>query len=269
MQREADSPKEHGPQALPTPARTAAWLEAEIQRLHARNTELEREKADAEAFAGMAAHELLAPLVMIDAYAAMVCNRADGELHADSRRDLDALRRSAAETRLLAETLLQHARSTGRLLERRPIDVNSLLRGCLTLLAPEIHSRGAEVHVATLPEVSGEETLISALFTNLLSNALKYGPPARGTIFVDATSLSACWRFSVQSQGETIPVEDRERIFEPYIRGRGERRACGAGLGLTICRHIVELHGGEIGVSTADDGDNRFSFTLPASDRSR
>jgi signal transduction histidine kinase len=264
MQREADITMEHGLQALPNPTRTAALLEAEIQRLHARNTELERDKTDVEAFAAMAAHELLAPLVTIDAYAAMVSNRADGELHADSRRDLDALRRIAAETRLLVETLLQHARSTGRPLQRRPIDVNSVLRGCLTLLASEIHSREAEVQVGTLPEVSGEETLISALFTNLLSNALKYGPPARGTIFVDATSLSASWRFSVQSQGATIPVEDRQRIFEPHNRGRGERRACGAGLGLTICRHIVELHGGEIGVSTADDGDNRFSFTLPA-----
>ena len=254
---------EHGPQALPRPARTVDLLEAEIQRLRARNTELEREKSDADARAAMAAHELLAPLVTIDAYAAMVFNRADGELHADSRCDLDALRRSAAETRLLVETLLQQARCTGRPLQRRPIDVNRVLRGCLTLLAPEIHSREAEVQVATLPEVSGEETLISAVFTNLLSNALKYGPPTRGTIFVEATSLRACWRFSVQSQGATIPVEDRERIFQPYNRGRGERRARGAGLGLTICRQIVELHGGQIGVSTADDGDNRFCFTLP------
>ena len=241
----------------------AALLEAEIQRLYARNSELEREKADAEVFAAMAAHELIAPLVTIDAYAALVSNRAEGELNADSRRDLDALRRSAAETRLLVETLLQHARSTGRPLRRRPIDVNCVLRGCLTLLASEIHSRGAEVHVATLPEASGEEPLISALFTNLLSNALKYGPRARGKILVDATSEGSYQRFSVQSQGVTIPVEDRERIFEPFHRGWGERRAHGAGLGLTICRLIVERHGGQIGVGTADGGDNRFSFTLP------
>ena len=241
----------------------AALLEAEIQRLHARNTELEREKADAEVFAAMAAHELVAPLVTIDAYAALVSDRAAGELNADSRRDLDALRRSAAETRLLVDTLLQHARSTGRPLQRRPIDVNCVLRECLTLLAPVIHSRGAEVHVATLPQVSGEQALISAVFTNLLSNALKYGPRARGKILVDATSEGAYLRFSVQSQGATIPVEDRERIFEPFHRGWGERRAHGAGLGLTICRCIVERHGGQIGVSTADGGDNRFSFTLP------
>ena len=127
---------ERAPQAAPAQARTVPLLEAEIQRLHARNTELERQKADAEAFAAMAAHELVAPLVMIDAYAAMVSNRVDEELHADSRRDLDALRCSAARTRLLVETLLQHARSTGHRLQRLPVDVNLVLRGCLSLLAP-------------------------------------------------------------------------------------------------------------------------------------
>ena len=68
----------------------------------------------------------------------------------------------------------------------------------------------------------------------------------------------------MQSQGPTIPAADRERIFGRYHRGRGERRARGAGLGLTICRHIVERHGGQIGVTAADRGANRFYFTLPA-----
>jgi signal transduction histidine kinase len=257
MHREADITIEHR-------AQTMSLLEAEIERLHARNAELEREKADAEAFAAMAAHELLAPLVMIDAYAGMASRRVDPELDADARRDLDALRRSAARTRLLAETLLQHACSTKRPLQRHRIDLNCVVHGCLTLLAPEIRSREAEVQVAMLPEVTAEETLISAVFANLLGNALKYGPRTGGKILVDAAAESAGWRFSVQSQGATIPAEDHERIFEPYYRGRGERRARGSGLGLTLSRYIVERHGGQIGVSTVNGGDNRFSFTLPA-----
>ena len=238
--------------------------EAEIRRLRVRITELEREKADVEAFAAMAAHELFAPLVMIDAYAATVSERVDEELDPDSLRDLAALRRAAVRTRLLVDTLLHDASCHGRPLRRRPVDVNLVVRECLTLLAPEIRSRGAEVQVAALPEVCGEETLISALFTNLLTNALKYGPRDRGKILVDATLENGSWRFSVQSQGPTIPVADRERIFEPYHRGRGERRARGASLGLTICRQIVERHGGQIGVRAANGGDNRFYFTLPA-----
>ena len=239
-------------------------IEDEIQRLNARITELEGEKEDVEAFAATAAHELLAPLVLADAYATTLSDRLDGEVYADARRDLDALRRAAARTRLLVETLLHDARSRGRALRIRAIDLNVVLRECLALLGPEIRERGAEVHGAELPEVRGEETLISAVFTNLLLNALRYGPREHGKILVDANREDAGWRFSVQSEGPTIPAADRERIFERYHRGRGERRARGAGLGLTICRHIVERHGGQIGVTAANGGANRFYFTLPA-----
>ncbi len=204
------------------------------------------------------------PFVMIDAKATMIAERLDEELHADTHRDLDAMRRGAVRTRLLVETLLHDACSQGRELRRRRIDLNFVLPECLTLLAPEVRSRGAAVQVAELPNVDGDEPLISAVFSNLLINALKYGPRSRGKILVDATPEKTGWRFSVQSQGATISVADRDRIFEPYHRGRGERRARGAGLGLTICRNIVERHGGQIGVTSSSSGGNRFYFTLPA-----
>ena len=242
------------------------WVQVvgENRRLHARIAQLKREKADVEAFAAVAAHELLTPFVMIDAYATMVSERLDEELHADARRELDALHRGAVRTRLLVETLLHDACSEGRELRRRRIELNLVVRECLTLLAPEVRSRGVAVQVAELPDVDGDELLISAVFSNLLINALKYGPRDHGTILVDATAEKTAWRFSVQSQGATIPAADRDRIFEPYHRGRGERRVRGAGLGLTICRNIVERHGGQIGVTASSSGENRFYFTLPA-----
>jgi signal transduction histidine kinase len=241
-----------------------AGLEAENRRLHRRIAALEDEKADVEAFAAVAAHELLSPLVLADAYATTVSERLDGDLHADSRRDLDALRRAASRTRLLVETLLHEARSHNRPLQRRAVDLNAVLRECIILLAPEIRARGADLHVAELPQAWAEESLISAVFTNLLLNALRYGPRKAGTIRIDATLEHGTCRCSVHSPGPAVPVADRERIFGRYHRGRGERRARGAGLGLTICRHIVERHGGQIGV-TADAGSNHFHFTLPAS----
>jgi signal transduction histidine kinase len=237
---------------------------AEIQQLQSRITELEGEKADVEAFAAVAAHELLAPLVLADAYATTVSESLDEELYADARRDLDAIRRAAARTRLLVETLLHDARSHGRPLRRDAVDLNDVVRECLTLLAPEIRARGTIVHRTQLPEVCGEETLIGAVFTNLLLNALRYGPRERGKIIIDASRDNGDWRVFVQSEGPLIPVADRERLFERYQRGRGERRSRGAGLGLTICRRIVERHGGEIGVTAANAGGNRFYFTLPA-----
>jgi signal transduction histidine kinase len=263
MQQETDRMQLRLGHAHPQ-ARVAPSLETENRRLQARIDELEREKAEVESFAAVAAHELLAPLILADSYATTITERLDGELHAESRRDLDALRGAAARTRLLVETLLHDARSQGRKPQRRRIELDGVLRECLTLLGPEIERRRANVQVPELPEVYGEKALISVVFTNLLLNALRYGPRDHGTIRVDATPQESGWRFSVQSQGAPIPVEDRVRIFEPYHRGRGERRARGAGLGLAICHQIVERHGGEIGVTVAPNGDNRFYFTLPA-----
>jgi signal transduction histidine kinase len=238
-------------------------LEAEIQRLQARITELQHEKAEVEAFAAVAAHELLTPVVMMDACAEAVAERLDATAHPDSCRDLETMRRGAARARLLAETLLHQARSRGREVQRHPIDLDEVLRECRVLLGAEIRARNAVMRVAELPEILGEETLISSLFGNLLHNALKYGPREGAEIVVDATREPVGWRFSVRSQGPTIPVAERESIFAPYRRGVGERRARGAGLGLAICRSIVERHGGEIGVGPAPGGGNCFSFTLP------
>ena len=137
-------------------------------------------------------------------------------------------------------------------------------RSAWTCWSPRSRSAPPKCGPAELPEVHAEETLISAVFTNLLLNALRYGPREHGTILVDAVRETECWRVSVQSEGPTIPASERERIFERYHRGRGERRSRGAGLGLTICRHIVERHGGQIGVTAANGGANRFYFTLPA-----
>ena len=248
------------------PARAAPRHEPDIERLRARIAELEREKAATEAFAAEAAHELLTPLVMIDAYATMAAEQLDDEFDADALRDLDALQRGAIRTRVLVETLLHVASSRGGPLRRSVVDLNTVLADCLSLLAPEIQSRGAEVQVAELPDVLADEALIGAVFSNLLINALKYGPRHSATIRVDATLVDTDWRLSVQSQGPMIPVQDRHRVFEQYNRGRGERRARGAGLGLTICRQIVERHGGQIGVTATSRGENRFCFTLPATD---
>ena len=242
----------------------ASTLESELAQLRARVEVLEREKASLETFSAVAAHELLTPVVMIDACAAMVAERLDEALHPESHADLEAMRRGAARTRLLVETLLHHARSQGRAPHLRPVCVDRILGECLTLLRAEIRARHAEVRVEPLPEVLAEEPLLGSLFGNLLANALKYGPRERGTVQVGGAAENGGWRFWVDSQGRPIPGEQREAIFEPYRRGPGERRAHGAGLGLAICRYVVERHDGRIGVAPAPAGGNRFWFTLPA-----
>ena len=255
---------EHGPHTRYTNGRSSRSLEAENRRLRARVSELERENADGVRLVAVAAHELVEPLIASEAYASIVAGRLGGDAHADSRSDLDTLRRGSAHARMLVETLLHHGDAAERSLRRRPVEVGLVVRDCLRLLAPEVDFREVQLEVGELPVVAGEETLIRSLITNLVSNALKYGPRHGGTIVISATQLGEVWRFCVRSQGSTIPVEDRERIFDAYRRGRGERRVRGAGLGLAICRRIVERHGGRIWVSPARGAGNQFFFTLPA-----
>src|SRR3954467_14904825 len=235
----------------------------EIARLRTRITQLEREKEAVERFAAMAAHELLTPVVLMDACAATVFDRLDGDRHAEARHELEVLRRGVAQSRLLVETLLHHAAFQECPLERRPVALWPLVSDCVAVPAPETRRHATTVEVGPLPRLAVEERLIGSVFMNLLTNALKYGPRHGGTNANNAGPVGRAWQLGVESEGEPIPAADRERIFQPYRRGSGERRARGSGLGLAICHEIVERHGGELGVVSVTAG-NRFQFTLPA-----
>jgi signal transduction histidine kinase len=246
------------------PTRSARALEREVDWLVARVSQLEFEKAQMEAFAAIAAHELVEPLIMTEAYASIVSDRLNAPEHAESRRDLEALGRGVSRMRLLAESLLHDARARDRALDLQPVVVGEMVRDCLALLRPEIVARNARVEVRELPDVPAEEALLTGVFSNLLVNALKYSPREGATIVVGGLHEGDVCRYFVDSEGPPIPIEDRTRIFEPFHRGSGERRAIGSGLGLAICRRIVERHGGEIHVVPVNGSGNRFQFTLPA-----
>ena len=241
-------------------------LEHAIEGLRADVARLESEKSDIEAFAAVAAHELLEPLVMIEAYAAMASDRmaAGADADAETRDDLDQIGRAAARLRQLAELLLYDARAGGRQLRLRTVDCQRLIADVVALLRPEIEARGARVEIGELPELRGEPSLLGGLFTNLLTNSLKYGPRSGGVVSVTATRDHGEWSVAVEDDGPPIPEDERAQIFEPFRRGRRERRSRGSGLGLAICRRIVDRHGGQIRIFTGERGGNRFVVTLPA-----
>jgi signal transduction histidine kinase len=241
-----------------------AMLELEVERLSARVEELEREREQVEAFAAVAAHELVEPLVMTEAYASIISDRLSEPEHAASRADLEALGRAVARLRLLTESVLHEARSRTNHLNLSDIAVDSLVADCVVLLKPEIDARDARLQVDALPDAVADEALLGGVFTNLLVNALKYSPRRGAHIRVGGEATPAGPRYFVDSEGPTIAESDRDRIFDTFQRGRDERRAHGSGLGLSICRRIVTRHGGVIGVEPAPGGGNRFHFTVPS-----
>src|SRR3954464_7885945 len=178
----------------------------EIARLRTRVTELEREKEAVERFAAMAAHELLTPVVLMDACAATVCDRLNGDGHAEAREELGVLRRGAAQSRLLVETLLHHAAFQGCPLDRGPVALWPLVSDCVAVLAPEIRRHATTVEVGPLPRLAVEERLIGAVFMNLRTNGRKSGPRHGGTIATTAVRMGRAWELGVKSEGEPIPA---------------------------------------------------------------
>ena len=238
-------------------------LERQVEQLTEQVKVLEREKAQMEAFAAVAAHELVEPLVMTEAYASLISERLAGPEHEGSREDLRTVGRSMARLRVLIESVLHEARSSTRAIERKPVQVNRLVEDCMALLEPQIAARDAQITVADLPDVSADEALLGGVFANLLINALKYSPRRGAAIVIGGASDDLRCRYWVDSEGPVIPADDRDRIFTSFRRGRDERRAHGAGLGLSICHRIVTRHGGEIGVTPSGEDGNRFYFALP------
>src|SRR5215218_3953722 len=265
-----DLARRRRPEAHPTHSRQV--LESEVVRQAEHIEQLERELAEAheqsaklERFAAMAAHEVLKPLVMTEAFATMIAERTGHGMDLDTRRDVDTLIRISSRMRVLVEAMLMDARPDREPLQRQAVDVSKILNDCVEMLGAEIEAREVKIDFDPMPVVPGDAALLSGVFGNLLSNALQYGPRAGGEIQVSAERSEAGWTFSVESPGPPIPERDRQRIFEPWQRGWGERRAKGVGLGLAIVRQVVERHGGQVGVTTPTNATgNRFYFTLPA-----
>lgn len=217
----------------------------------------------AQDFAALAAHELLKPLILAEACATSLLQRADDRLDDGSVAELKMLVRVCAQARILIDTLLADAQRRDVAIEFQPVDLARVVRECLAVLAPEIEARQARVALAQLPVVAGDAVLLGAVFNNLLVNALQHGAPG-AEIRVSAELSDPGWRLAVDSPGRPIPAEEREQLFEMRLSSRGARRARGTGLGLVLVRRIVERHGGQIGVTSPDDHTNRFFFTLPA-----
>ena len=237
-----------------------------VNNLAARVAALEEENQALRAFAAQAAHELAQPLLVAEAYAGLACAELRPD-QAEIRDMLQRLGRSAMRARLLVDALLLDNVQARGARQNRPVDLAIALDSALELLAPDIRSTGTTVEYELLPVVPGDEASLVAVMRNLLANAIRYGPVGpSATIRVSAEQLEDEWAISVDSRGPELTERERERIFEPFSRGRGRRRVpgVGLGLGLTICRNVVERHGGRLWATTTPEGDgNRFTFTLP------
>ncbi len=161
----------------------------------------------------------------------------------------------------LIDDLLAYSRVGRSEIARDKVDTGAIVDGILERLEGPIGEARAEVHVGSLPVVSGDPGMLEQVFQNLLSNAIKFASGDSPRIEVSAAQDSGDWRFVVADDGEEIDPAHYEQIFEMFKRLHG-RSVPGTGIGLAICKRIIERHGGEIWVEPAADGGNAFVFTI-------
>jgi PAS domain S-box-containing protein len=233
------------------------------QELRALSADLERSNTDLEQFAYAASHDLSEPLRAVSGMVQLLAKRYAGRLDADADEYMTRAVDAAKRMQVLIEGLLEYARVGWGEGARDPVDCSSLVAGIVEDLRQRIKETGTAISVDPLPTVRGEATQLRQVFQNLISNALKFGNASNPTIHVGAVRAPAEWRFSVTDNGIGIDPRYAKRVFEVFKRLNGRDAYLGSGIGLSICKRIVERHGGEIWVGRAEGGGSRFQFTIP------
>ena len=235
------------------------------EHLRRRVAELERENRVLAAFAADVAHDLRAPLQVVAGFAELLAERAGDRLDETSQRFVCQILSATGGMQALVETVLEHRRCSSGVLKPTWVNGNDLADAVLWGLQNDLERHGATVDVGDLPTVFADRVQLGRVLQNLLDNAIHSGageePPR---IALTARRHNAAWEFAVTDNGFGVRPEDRHRIFDLFQRGGdAERPAGGHGIGLAICRAIVERHGGRIGVERAPGGGARFAFTIP------
>jgi PAS domain S-box-containing protein len=231
--------------------------------LRQRAEELERSNAELEQFAYVASHDLSEPLRMVAGFVQLLSDRYTGRLDADADEFIGYTVDGVERMQSLIDDLLAYSR-VGRATEDRDVGLAEVLAGARRALAAPIAETGAEIEAEPLPIVFGDPRELSQLMQNLLSNAMKFvedGPPR---VQVSAQRRDEMWELAVADNGIGIEPRHADRIFKMFQRLHGRDAYPGTGIGLAICKKIVERHGGRIWIERGERGGSVFHATLAA-----
>jgi len=231
--------------------------------LSAAAEDLTRSNAELEQFAYVASHDLQEPLRMVIGYVQLLEKRLTDKLDQDTRELMGFAVDGAQRMQNLVLDILAYSRVGTKGQALAPVDSAAALKEALGLLASRIADTGAKVDAQSLPVVMADRTQLAQLFQNLIGNAIKFCKDHAPRVRVDAAHEAGRWRFSVRDNGIGIAPEYRGQLFVVFKRLHTRREYPGTGIGLAICKRIVERHGGEIGIESAPGGGSVFWFTLP------
>src|ERR1700722_5985858 len=246
-----------------------ASVEAARKRVEEQARELQRSNAELEQFAYVASHDLQEPLRKIASFCQALQTRYRGQLDERADQYIDFAVDGAKRMQPLINDLLSFSRvgRSGR--EPKQVDLNEALADAQAALASALESSGATIEADTLPAVRGDRAQLASLFQNLIANALKFHGAATPSVHITAESHDGEWEISCLDNGIGIDPEYAERIFLIFQRLHSRETYEGTGIGLALCRKIVEYHGGRIWLDTDYSGGACFHFTLPIVENSK
>ncbi|MGH9520360.1 MAG: sensor histidine kinase [Terriglobales bacterium] len=226
--------------------------------------DLARAHAELEQFAAIASHDLKEPLRTISSYTELLARRLQGSLDETARQYLEFAGQGARRLHQLIDDLLQYARlGAAEPPQREGVDLQTLAESVVASLRAMVEQHQAVIEYGALPRARGNPLQVRQLLQNLLVNALKFSPPpARVEIFGAAENGMA--HVQVRDHGIGFDMRFHDRIFVPFQRLHGRDEYSGTGIGLALCKKIVEIHGGRIWAQAAPGAGATLHFTLPA-----
>ena len=234
------------------------------QRLQRAKAALVRSNLDLQQFAFVASHDMRGPLNTVAAYLDLLLRKHGDALPDGARTLVDRASQAVRQLDRLTEDLLSYARLDAQQRPFAEVAMAEVLLDCLASLDAPLREAGAEVTHGPLPVVWGDRTQLAQLLQNLIGNALKYRSARPPRVHVACEPIDDGWRFTVADNGIGIEPRHQQRIFEIFKRLHQQHEIPGTGIGLAICKRVVQAHGGDIGVTSEPGHGSTFWFTVKA-----
>ena len=231
--------------------------------------ELARSNAELEQFAYVASHDLQEPLRMIANYTQLLAERYRGKLDEQADKYIAYSVDGAIRMQALIQDLLKFSRVGKAEIEPRTTECRAVVEQALKNLQAAVQESGAVVNWNSLPVVMADASQLTQVFQNLIANAIKFHGAEAPLIQIDAEKIDHEWVLTVSDNGIGIPAESWQDIFVIFRRLHTRAEYAGNGIGLSLCKKIIERHGGKLWVEAQAAPGCRFKFTLPTAPPSK